>query len=257
RHRQTQWTDFECVEAGNWLLDCATSLDFFDLDEHGYPKIEDKHQAAADRLREELIERDPVYLPLLEPPQPWSDWDVGGGPMPSTFVRDSHPATERAVREAFARRRGNEELSALRTEDRAAPGFSHVDGVNHLQSVAWRINEPMINVVRRFAGALRRDGAWGGVGKSVSRNQVWRDLATAKYLAGKPFWVDVNCDTRGRMYGIPHFNFLREDHVRSLFLFDQGMPIGDEGRNWLMIHLANCGPRRRSAFPDQTGKGCE
>src|SRR5262249_39681717 len=33
---------------------------------------------------------------------------------------------------------------------------------------------------------------------------------------------------------------LAEDHVGSLLLFDQGMPIGDEGRNWLMIHLANC-----------------
>src|SRR5262249_43413091 len=39
-YRQLNWTDIECVDAGNWLLDCATSLDFFDLDERGYPKIE-------------------------------------------------------------------------------------------------------------------------------------------------------------------------------------------------------------------------
>jgi DNA-directed RNA polymerase len=237
RHRQLNWTDLECVEAGNWLLDCATSLDFFDLDEDGYPKIEDKHQAALDKLREELIERNPVYLPLFEPPRPWTDWDVGGGPMPSTFVRDSHPATEKAIREAFARRCGNDALHAQRTGDKTVPGFSHVDGVNHLQAVPWRINEPMLKVVRRFAG-IAPDDTWGGVGKRVSRNQVWRDLATAKYLAGRPFWVDVNCDFRGRLYGIPHFNFMREDHVRSLFLFDQGMPIGDDGY-WLMVHIAN------------------
>ena len=241
RHRQLKWTDIECVDAGNWLLDCATSLDFFDLDEDGYPKIADAHQAAVDKLREELIERDPVYLPLLEPPQPWSDWDIGGSPTPSSFVRDSYSATEKAIREAFADRRGNDALYAQWTGDRVVPRFSHVDGVNHLQSVPWRINEGMIKVVRRFAGEIARDdtSTWGGVGKLVRRNQVWRDLATAKVLTGKPFWVDVNCDFRGRLYGIPHFNFMREDHVRSLFLFDRGMPIGDDAP-WLMIHLANC-----------------
>src|SRR5262249_29142291 len=97
RHRQLDWTPPQCVEAGNWLLDCATSLDFFDLDEDGYLKIDDAHQAAVDKLREELIEADAVYLPLLEPPLPWSDWDVGGGPLALTFVRDSHPATQRAI----------------------------------------------------------------------------------------------------------------------------------------------------------------
>jgi DNA-directed RNA polymerase len=237
RHRQLGWTPPKCVEVGDWLLDCGTSLDFFDLDEDGFPKIADAHQAAIDKLREELIARDPVYLPLLEPPEPWTDWDAGGGPMARTFIRDSHPATEKAIREAFAYRRGNDALHAQWADDGQWPRFSHVDGVNHLQSVAWRINEPLTEVVRRFAGIARDTG--GGVGKSVSRNQVWRDLETAKYFAGKPFWIDMNCDFRGRLYGIPHFNFLREDHVRSLFLFDQGMPIGDDAW-WLMVHLANC-----------------
>jgi hypothetical protein len=238
RHRQIKWTDTECTPVGSWLLDCATSLDFFDIDEGGFPQINPKHQAAIGKLREELIERDPVHLPLLEPPQPWTDWDAGGGPLAGTFVRDSHPTTEKATRAAFARRRGNDALYAQWGEDQTFPPFLHAEAANHLQAVPWRINEPMLKVVRRFAG-IARDDTWGGVGKRVGRNQVWRDLATAKLYVGRPFWVDVNCDYRGRFYGIPHFNFLREDHVRSLFLFNQGGPIGDADF-WLMVHLANC-----------------
>jgi DNA-directed RNA polymerase, mitochondrial len=51
----------------------------------------------------------------------------------------------------------------------------------------------------------------------------------------------MNCDKRGRVYGIPHFNFQREDHVRALFQFASGAPIGDKGdEHWIMIHAANC-----------------
>jgi DNA-dependent RNA polymerase len=233
KHRRLKWTDPQCVEAGDWLQDCALRFsDLFELDEDRFPKYADHHKQAIDRLREELIERDPIYLPLLEPPQPWTDWDVGGGPVPATFVRDGHPDTEKAIHEAFARSR------------EAGWRFEHAEGVNRAQAVAWRINEAMLPVVRRFAGVARDGGQWGGVGKQVSKEQVWRDLATARYLVrnGPTFWVDMNIDTRGRLYGIPHFNFLREDHVRSLFLFDQGIELGGsaDARFWLLIHLANC-----------------
>jgi DNA-directed RNA polymerase, mitochondrial len=42
------------------------------------------------------------------------------------------------------------------------------------------------------------------------------------------------------VYAISHFNFQREDHVRSLFLFDEGLHISAEGIQWLKVHLANC-----------------
>src|SRR5262249_43480914 len=135
-------------------------------------------------------------------------------------------------RESFALKRESPDL------------FRHVDAVNHSQAVAWRINEDMIPVVRQFAG-IARDDSWGGGGKLVSRNQGWGGVADAKYLEGNCFWVPVNCDFRGRMYGVPHFNYQREDHVRSLFLFDQGMPVGYDA-SWLAIHLANC-------FDDEDG----
>jgi len=108
----------------------------------------------------------------------------------------------------------------------------HVDGVNALQSVAWTINTAMIPVVDRLAGVI---------GKKVSKLLVAHDVATANMLGGAKFYVPMNCDFRGRVYGIPHFNFQREDHVRALFQFAQGMQIGEDGLDWLMIHVANCG----------------
>ena len=47
-------------------------------------------------------------------------------------------------------------------------------------------------------------------------------------------------DFRGRVYGIPHFNYQRGDHVRGLFLIDPGERLGDDGLPWLKYHVAGC-----------------
>src|SRR5262249_546719 len=169
----------------------------------------------------ELVYRNPAFLPATEPLGDWTDWRAGGywddsTRVSTTFVRDWHPATETAIKRAFRDGSMNE----------------HVDGVNALQRVAWAINCAMLPVVEHFAGEI---------GKRVSKLLVAQDIATAKYIGGKKFYVPMNCDFRGRVYGIPHFNFQREDHVRALFQFAQGMPIGKDGLHWLMIHVANCG----------------
>src|SRR5262249_28226370 len=169
----------------------------------------------------ELVYRNPAFLPATEPLGDWTDWRAGGywddsTRVSTTFVRDWHPATETAIKRAFRDGSMNE----------------HVDGVNALQRVAWAINCAMLPVVEHFAGEI---------GKRVSKLLVAQDIATAKYIGGKKFYVPMNCDFRGRVYGIPHFNFQREDHVRALLQFAQGMPIGKDGLHWLMIHVANCG----------------
>ena len=93
-------------------------------------------------------------------------------------------------------------------------------------------------VVKSFAAGI--------IGKKL--NKPWSrsllvasDIATASMIGDKSFYVPMNCDFRGRVFGIPHFNFQREDNVRALFQFAQGIPIGEDGLYWLMIHAANCG----------------
>ena len=65
------------------------------------------------------------------------------------------------------------------------------------------------------------------------------DISTAAVLTrDECFWVSVTIDFRGRLYGVPHFNFSRADHVRGLFLFADGEPIGEDGLRWLKAHVA-------------------
>jgi DNA-directed RNA polymerase, mitochondrial len=65
------------------------------------------------------------------------------------------------------------------------------------------------------------------------------DAVTAGLMTGSErFYVPLNIDFRGRIYGASHFNFQREDHVRALFLFADGEPIGEEGLLWLKAHVA-------------------
>jgi DNA-directed RNA polymerase len=64
-------------------------------------------------------------------------------------------------------------------------------------------------------------------------------MVTAEAMAGcERFYVPLNIDFRGRLYGVSHFNFAREDHVRGLFLFADGKPIGEDGLFWLKTHVA-------------------
>jgi hypothetical protein len=33
---EPEWTDTECVVAGNWMLECAERLDYFTIDDRGF-----------------------------------------------------------------------------------------------------------------------------------------------------------------------------------------------------------------------------
>jgi DNA-directed RNA polymerase, mitochondrial len=224
KYREPRWSDEQYVRAGNWLLDCVLHRfdGYFVLDQDGFPCVTKEGEALALQLLAELVYRSPVFLPATEPLRDWTDWRNGGywndgTRISATFVRDEHPATGIAIRRAF----------------RDGSMKEHVDGVNALQRVTWAINTAMLPVVERFAGE---------VGKKVSKPLVAQDIATAKYIGEKEFYVPMNCDFRGRVYGIPHFNFQREDHVRALFQFARGVPIGQSGDvNWIARHVATCG----------------
>jgi DNA-directed RNA polymerase len=64
--------------------------------------------------------------------------------------------------------------------------------------------------------------------------------AIAERFKGAPFYVPLNCDFRGRVFPIPHFNHYRGDHIRSLFKFHDGMRLGNNEK-YLMDHTATRG----------------
>jgi DNA-directed RNA polymerase, mitochondrial len=231
-YQRKDWSEEQVLKAGAWLLDCCLQAmpDVFET--HREPRRGDvisiRPEAAelAAALREEAMWSHPVLVPCTSPPKPWTGWRAGGywdeRTRPSAaFVRDHHKETEQAIRAAF----------------RDGSMKQHVDGVNALQSVPWRINEPVLEAVKRYSGRLRDAGKL-----KASDALLAEDIATAERLKGAPFYVPLNCDFRGRLNGIPHFNFYREDHVRGLFLFNRGLPLGDrQNLRWLQVHTATCG----------------
>jgi Autographiviridae RNA polymerase len=254
-YRQGNWTNKQRIRAGNWLLRCCliAQPDIFGH-RSGVPFVRAGCTDYVTQLCADLaLRRHPMFLPSNQPLHPWSGWRTGGywnrdTEISTTFVRRCNPATKAAVEEAF--RRGTMK--------------EHVAAVNRLQDVAWSINAKMLPVIRSFAGEDRKklkDGVrrhlglkgltpdGGGVGKAIPALQVLVDIKAAEQAKGAPFWVPCNSDFRGRVYPIPHFNYGREDHVRSLFLFANGLEMTPEGLEMLAIHTANCGD-----FNDEEGR---
>ena len=186
--------------------------------------------AFAERSVAELIRRNPVWLPKPQAPANWEDWDKGGtsdkilaGSL--RVVRDGHEITARAVRKAI--RDGTMQPT--------------IDALNALQAVPWTINKPVLNALRQcdLHGVDVEGVPPSG---SIKRVAFELDMRTAESMAAYGrFWTAMNLDWRGRVYGVPHFNFQRDDAVRALFLFADGEPIGADGLTWLKVHTANCG----------------
>jgi DNA-directed RNA polymerase, mitochondrial len=96
----------------------------------------------------------------------------------------------------------------------------------------------MLALVERFAvDVMGRAGDKREAGEMT----VAADVGDARYIGDRPFYIPRNCDKRGRINSICHFNFDRGDHVRSLFRFARGMNLDrEEGTFWLEVHCANC-----------------
>jgi DNA-directed RNA polymerase, mitochondrial len=191
-----------------------------------------------------IIERagksNPYLLPLATPPEPWTQYWKGGLPAGHWArvppVQERHPSIEKAVRDAIREGRMKGVL----------------DAVNSLQAAPFIINQPVLDFLRGDPGDPIPDVPdpnlpWRqreeieserrkAIGKLVARRM---DCTIAERLAYQGrFYVPLNMDFRGRLYGIPHFNFAREDHVRALFLFAVGEPIGEQGLKYLKAHVA-------------------
>jgi DNA-directed RNA polymerase, mitochondrial len=238
-YRSREWSEKQAFLVGNWLTDCCLRAlpDIFVMERVGRNEViidaREEAKERADKLTQLLIGSNLVLVPCTSPPKPWTDWRDGGYQdertrASVTFVKGKaarYKDTERAFKAAF--RNGNMK--------------QHVDAVNALQSVPYRINEPVLAALRRYGSRLleeefsrRSRNLRGKKLRKLERQfkhdllQLDRDLAIADRLKGGPFYVPLNIDFRGRIYPIPHFNYQREEHIRALFLFDRGEPIGFE-----------------------------
>ena len=268
-YKTDEWNDKQRLRAGNWAINQLLMLlprVFARDDDSGQEKhltLTPEAMADAASFVAHVIQQNPVWLPETEPPRRWTGLNEGGTWDPLLqkslhVVRSWHKQTDNAVREAIR-------------DGKMTPA---IDALNALQAVPWRINKDLLEVIQRCVERgievrglppgsdspvpERQDGlnADQESAQKERRREVHRrnrrrrnelfglkvDLGTADALAKhERFWTPMNLDFRGRVNALPHFHFQRDDRVRALFLFADGEPIGEEGMEWLKVHLANRG----------------
>lgn len=258
-YKMAEWSPTRRTKAGAWLLNLllATLPQVFVIEGLGEHKCVTLTEEAAEvgaAVLADLIDESYSLLPINEPPPPWTGL-VGGARHHRAGLIRSHYADVKA-RVASAIKSGQ-----------MAPAL---DGLNALQAVGWTLNERMAGIIRECArrhlkikGMPRerkelpvwdenRDAAEQAIERAEIKKHNQRvlgdeltlaaDLKTADLLAGKAaWWTPMNLDFRGRVYALTQFNFARDDRVRSMFLFSDGEPLGEEGLWWLKIHVANTG----------------
>lgn len=251
-----------------WLLDAIPEV--FVLDETDPQDkrlaVTEGAEALAMAAVAEAVKSRPYYLPCDEPPLPWTGWKNGGYP------KGSHRLVEQIWRTHH-----KEAAAAAKAAIKDGSMQPFLDALNSLQDVAWTINKPVLEVFKACAERgipvkglphatdlplPERSADWEDMDEAAQklwklraseirttnrglvseRVQLKEDLSTATLLSAQDaFWTPCNCDWRGRVYPMPHFNFQRDDRVRALFLFRDGIPIGEDGLWWLKVHVANTG----------------
>jgi DNA-directed RNA polymerase len=285
-----EWSATELVHAGEWGLTLLqeTMPEVFILDEpvvirgkaqERVWRITDHGMSMAMSAVQEAVLKSPVYQPRTEAPKAWDtlvmrvaedDRTLDRAQLIRTFHKDVMSAAKHAIR-----------TGAM------APALK---GLNALQSVPFTINTWILDLmVDCYNRGIKVDGiprreqleiperktdaefnalsipqrrllskTIRGLHKANRANtadtvQFVEDIETAQRLAPVERWfTPMNWDWRTRTYALTRFNFQREDRVRSLFLFANGKPIGEEGIKWLKIHVANCG-----AFKDENKVGID
>src|SRR5262249_40484767 len=227
------------LRVGGWGINMLTSLPAFALDVGDVLKMTAPVDEFMDDVIVNAVKNNPLLSPLTTPPESWTQFRKGGLPEDHwakdgvSLIREHHPSIENVVRKAISTGQMQPVL----------------DAINVLQRVAFTINEPVLDFVLRDGQPPAPEGPKPPIWQQ-KRRRKWNeakakrtafdiDMVVADAMAGAGcFWVPLNIDFRGRVYGVPHFNFQREDRVRALFLFADGEAIGEEGLKWLKAHVA-------------------
>lgn len=254
------WEDKDHLLAGKEGLSILLSGTLFVVDENELLNITKEGLSRLDDIMAAINLRQIITLPQTGEVVPWTGYTLHLDDVHYPLIRTRQKPVKRLVEKQIAAGRMKLPLAAL----------------NASQSVLWRVDEDMLDLVRQCyhegipvpglpsksdIPEPPKDKPWEDM--SETQRKLWRrkaneiatanrglegervvleaDLAMADRLVGSTFWTPMNYDYRGRIYGLPHFNFQRADHIRALFRFDEGQVLTEEGRYWLKVHVANTG----------------
>lgn len=275
-YRPEIWPPSRLVKVAGPLLNAVLEFsEIFDVWEASKPKKTVKKMGMTEQAQEALADMDhkaswlePQFSPMIIPPTPWTSYDSG-------CYRDA----ELACQVPLVRAATNEQRNAIVHEiDKAGPdGPEYLEALNAIQATPLQINKDMLEVVRwawfmdikiknfpsrqllpmppvpdnwddleeteQKAYSIKcRDTARENRDSASQSVVMSQDMACALDLAQfDEVYLPWNMDFRGRCYPIPHFNYHRDDHVKSLFQLARSESLDTQGAEYLAIHLANCG----------------
>ncbi|CAG7820789.1 unnamed protein product [Allacma fusca] len=217
---------------------------------------------------------DTNLLPMLCPPLPWSSVHTGGYLL----------STTKLVRLPFQALQQQRELETRPVELL----YPALDSLNQLGSIPWKINEPVLDILidvfnNKGSDILnvppppsecpqpptivdtmtREEVTVAFKQRALYKRQkaemysLWCDmlyrLSLANHFRKRVFWLPHNMDFRGRVYPCPpHLSHLGADTARSILVFARGEPLGENGLDWLKIHLINLtGLKKRDSIKDR------
>jgi DNA-directed RNA polymerase len=232
-------------------------------------RITDEAATKLEEVAEAVAWMKPPLQPMVIQPRPWTTLGTG------CYL---DPRLSRAV--PLVRTYSNEHKKLIREALKDGSMQEVLDAVNAIQETRWAIDTRVLALVQwarenrlkpsaSFPASTLPDmpkkataEEWAlmeqGKRTAMSRNRkAIRDIRSAAAIDAGVFLADIeqaafladyefftlphSLDFRGRTYAVPYFNHQRSDHLKGLFHFADGFPLGPDGGDWLMIHLANCG----------------
>lgn len=210
--------------------------------------------------------REPMLMPMLTPPEPWTSTTQGGyfDPKLSALTPLVRSGTHTA----------NNQIDHQIETDGIPP---YIEALNAIQATPLQLSDYVLEAIK-WAWETEQD-----VGKFPTQRQIaiaeypenyemlepsvkkglhlirtetleknreidsgvsamTQDLITADHLVSRDrFYLPWNFCFRGRVYPIPHFSYHREDHIKALFMMADRLAIDDTAAMWMRIDLANLG----------------
>uniref|UniRef100_A0A8C7F9C1 DNA-directed RNA polymerase n=1 Tax=Oncorhynchus kisutch TaxID=8019 RepID=A0A8C7F9C1_ONCKI len=285
----TQWPHTVVVELGTYLVDLmvkhmkvnsdilnpANDRKFIPVLYHMYTFRSNKQvgfikpHPILTQMQQDAMETtltfDSYVMPMLCPPVPWTSAKFGAYLLtPTKMMRTVVGANQHEI---------------LLEKCQDADLHAVLDSLNQLGNAAWRINQPLLDIIISIFNdkgnekldipppnseapkILRYSQQDLATYSSAEKAHLKRELVKAKkkcsemhslrmdalyklsianHMRDEVFWFPHNMDFRGRTYPCPpYFNHLGSDVTRAILVFAEGKPLGPGGLKWLKIHLVN------------------